>query len=177
MSNTNVAKRYAKALFQLAKERNAIKRFEDEFSALKEVFASEDVLTIFTSPKLSIDKKKDLISNWFSSFSDEVKNTLMVLVEGHREDVTVEIADDFLKLVNDENGVADATVTSAKPITDAEMQEISTVFSKKIGRKALNITNVTDPSVIGGIKVQIGNSVFDGTVSRKLNRLERHLLS
>ncbi len=177
MSDVVVEKRYALALFRLAKEKQLLEQLEKEVKVLNEVFANEEIIAVFTSPKISIDKKKNLIADAFASFSVELKNTLNVLVEQHRERNMVAIASHFLGLVNEENGVADATVTSAKPISESEMNDISAVFAKKIDKKALHITNVTDPSVIGGVSVRIGNQVFDGTVGGKLNRLERHLLS
>ncbi len=176
MNDVAVAKRYAVAIFMLAKEKHMIDQLGSEFLVLKEIFASEEIVTVFNSPKVSADKKKKLVAEAFASFSIEMRNTLNVLIEKHREDLVLTITSDFLDLVNEENGVADAIVTSVAPITETEINEISTVFSKKIGKKALRITNVTDPSVIGGASIRIGNQVFDGTIGGKLNRLERHLL-
>lgn len=100
----------------------------------------------------------------------------MLLVDRHREDIVSDMADEFLILVNEYTGIVDAKVYSVRSLTEQEQDVISKVFAHKIGKKALRIENIVDSNLLGGIKIQIGNRIFDGTVSGKLERLERRLL-
>lgn len=177
MSNAIAAKRYANALFQVAREDNQLDRLEGEIRTLKEVFNTNVELPSFLEhPKVPLEKKQEFIKTSFASFSPAVQNLLMLLVDRHREDIVSDMADEFLILVNEYTGIVDAKVYSVRPLTEQEQDVISKVFAHKIGKKALRIENIVDSNLLGGIKIQIGNRIFDGTVSGKLERLERRLL-
>ena len=177
MSDLAVAKRYAVALFQIAKEQNLLDQIEEELRTVKEVFSNDtDLLGFLTHPKLTSDAKRDIISSAFSSLSTYVQNTLKLMVERHRSDMIAPMADEFIELANEEKSVADATVYTVRPLTEAETVAVSTSFAKKIGKKTLRITNITDSNLLGGIKLQIGNRIYDGSVSGKLDRLSKQLL-
>lgn len=104
-------------------------------------------------------------------------NTLLLLVDLHREDYIVEVADEFLALANEAMGVAEAAVTSTRALSDAEREAISAVFAAKVGKKTLNIKNFVDSDLLGGLKLRIGNRIYDGSLRGKLDRLERKMLS
>ena len=177
MSNTVVAKRYADALFQIAKEQKQIDRLEGEMRTLKEVFLTNKELTsFFEHPKVSMESKKDAIKVAFATMSPSIQNLLMVLVERHRENIVANLADEFILMVNEYTGVVDAKVYSVRPLSKQEQEGISKVFAQKIGKQALRIENIVDSSLLGGIKLRIGNRIYDGTVAGKLERLERRLL-
>lgn len=177
MSDLAVAKRYAVALFQIAKEQNLLDQIEEELRTVKEVFTNDtDLLGFLTHPKLTSDAKRDIISNAFSGLSTSVQNTLKLMIERHRSDMIAPMADEFVELANEEKSVADATVYTVRPLTEAEVEAVSTSFAKKIGKKTLRITNITDSNLLGGIKLQIGNRIYDGSISGKLDRLSKQLL-
>ena len=87
------------------------------------------------------------------------------------------MAADFVELVNDEQSVAEAKVYTIRPLTEEERAGVSSVFAAKVGKKSLKIENIVDRDLIGGMKLRIGNRIFDGSISGKLNRLERQLLT
>lgn len=177
MSELAVAKRYAVALFQIAKEQNLLDQIEEELRTVKEVFTSDNELLDFLEhPKVTAGAKRDMITNAFASLSTFVKNTLQLMIERHRTDVIIAMTDEFIELANEAKSVADALVYSVRPLTAAETEAVSTTFAAKIGKRTLRITNVTDSNLLGGIKLHIGNRIFDGTVSGKLDRLSKQLL-
>ncbi|KMY42961.1 ATP synthase F0F1 subunit delta [Bacillus sp. FJAT-27916] len=177
MSQTLAAKRYANALFQIAKEENQIDRLETEIRTVKDVFETNGRFIEFLEhPKVSMENKKQAIAEAFATASPSIQNLLMLLVERHRETIVPDLADEFILLVNEHTGIVDAKVYSVKPLSNAEQEGISKVFARKIGKQALRIENIVDSSLLGGIKIRIGNRIFDGTVQGKLDRLERSLL-
>ncbi|WP_449538059.1 F0F1 ATP synthase subunit delta [Ferdinandcohnia sp. Marseille-Q9671] len=178
MSKGIVAKRYAVALFQLASEQNALDQFEEEIRTVKQVFVNNgDFQTVLNNPKLSVDKKKAIVEAAFTGFSQTTLNTLYLLIDRHREEIIADVADEFVALANDKRGIADATVYSVRALSEAEEAGISSVFAKKVGKTSLRIHNVVDPSLIGGVKLRIGNRIYDGTVKGKLERIERELIA
>jgi F-type H+-transporting ATPase subunit delta len=177
MNVSVVAKRYALALFQIAKEKKLLNKMEEELRIVKKVVSeNKDLNAVLKSPKLSKEEKKNLIIEAFSSMNPYVINTIVILVERHRQDQLAEVANEFIQLANDERGVAEATVTSIRPLTEEESKALSTKFAAKIGKKSLKIENKVDSNLLGGLKVRIGNRIFDGSLQGKLQRLERQLL-
>jgi F-type H+-transporting ATPase subunit delta len=173
-----VAKRYASALFQIANEQQILSQVEEDLRVVKEVLEyNPDLKAVLKSSKLTIDKKKEIVKNAFVSVNVYVLNTLLILIDRHREDQIVEVTDQFLDLANEAKGIADAEVYSARELTDAEREALSTTFAAKIGKKSLNIENIVDSNLLGGIRLRIVNRFYDGSLRVKLDRLERKLLS
>ncbi|WP_409296075.1 F0F1 ATP synthase subunit delta [Peribacillus sp. SCS-26] len=177
MSNTAVAQRYAAALFQVAKEQNQLSQVEEELRTVRTVFSQNSGLQSFLShPKITSEQKGQLIQTAFGGLSQSVLNTLMLLMDRHRQDIISEVADDFINLAYEERGEAEAKVYSVRPLTDEERGAIGASFAAKVGKRSLIIENIIDRSLLGGVKIRIGNRIFDGSVSGKLNRLEKQLL-
>ncbi|WP_419954997.1 F0F1 ATP synthase subunit delta [Neobacillus niacini] len=178
MSNSMVAKRYALALFQIAKEQQLLEVVEEELRVVKEVMVyNADVKAVLNSSKLTTDKKKGILTAAFSTVNPYVLNTLLILIDRHREDEIIEVANQFFELANEEKGVANAEVYSTRGLSSAEREAISATFAAKIGKKSLRIENIVDSELLGGIKLRIGNRIYDGSLRGKLDRLERKLLS
>ncbi|MBB5355436.1 F-type H+-transporting ATPase subunit delta [Anoxybacillus mongoliensis] len=176
MNKQVVAKRYASALFEIAKEQQLLDQLEQELRVVKQVFAqNEALLSVLNHPKIALAKKKALVQEAFANISTVLQHTLMLLLDRHRIDIVNDLADAFIALANEARGVAEAIVYSARPLTEDETNALADVFAKKVGVDTLRITNIIDKDVIGGVKVRIGNRIFDGSVSGKLARLQRQL--
>ncbi|WP_210364419.1 F0F1 ATP synthase subunit delta [Bacillus sp. REN3] len=177
MSNSTVAKRYALALFQIASEKQVLAQVEGELRTVKEVVSNNPDLTAFLkSPKLPNEKKKEVLKQAFASASTYVLNTLMILVDRHREDQISEVADQFIALANEARGIAEAKVYSVQPLSAEQAEAISAAFAPQVGKQTLQIENIVDSNLLGGVKLRIGNRIFDGSLRGKLDRLERKLL-
>jgi F-type H+-transporting ATPase subunit delta len=181
MSNDRevVAKRYALALFDLAKASGKIDEVEQQLNSVNAVLAeSKELKNVLEHPKVTTEKKKTLLKDIFSStLSNEVLNTLYILIDRKREEVLEALVRQFTSLANKERGLADATVYSVKALSDSEMKALTEVFAKRLGVKSLRVTNEIDSELIGGIKLVVGNQVFDGSVLAQLNRIQRNLTS
>lgn len=173
-----IAERYAVALFNAAQEKQQTLAVQTDLKELKKVFEAEKELSeLLSSPKFSIQQKKQLIGQFFSEANQLVVNTLYVMIDAGRINEIQNVIDDFQQLANDASGIAEAKVFSTRPLTVEESNAISTAFAHKVGKQALSIENIIDPSLIGGIRLQIGNHIYDSSVSAKLERLERQLIN
>lgn len=176
MSDVVVANRYADALFQIANEQGKTEQLAKEFNVLEEIFQDNIQLNEFLMhPRVTNDKKKQFLDEVFKDFSADVKNTLKILVERHRIEVIPSIIEHYLEQVNDAKGIVEATVYSARELSDAERERIEKTFAKRLDKQTVKLENIVDPSVLGGVKVRVGNSIYDGTISGKLQRLERNI--
>lgn len=177
MSQSIAANRYAKALYELAKEKNVVAETVADLREVRIVFTeSKDLFNLLVAPNLTTEKKFELIDSIFSSVQPIIVDALKVILVNNRIDETVSVIDSFIRIANDESGVEDAIVYSTEALTEDQLERISTTFAKQVGKDSLNITNEIDSSLIGGIKLIIGNRIYDNIIVSKVNGLRRALL-
>ncbi|MFD2368439.1 F0F1 ATP synthase subunit delta [Brevibacillus sp. GCM10020057] len=164
-----VGKRYARALFDVASERGKIDQVEADLGAIVQaVEQNADLSKIMLHPHIAADAKLKLADELFKSHvGEESYNFLSLLIEKGREAALADIYRSFVKLANDARGIAEATVTSAKPLTDEEQAELAEKFGQTLNKK-LRLTAVVDPSILGGIVIKIGDRLYDGSLKTKL---------
>lgn len=177
MSKSVVAERYASALFDLSQQHGQTASIQAELQELKKAFRDNKGLgELLSSPKLSVAKKKEIMTDIFKGVNPIVMNTLFVLLDAKRMDEVQNVFSEFHELANDAAGIAEAKVYSTRPLTELETNSISTTFAHKVGKQSLRIENIIDPSLIGGIRLQIGNQIYDSSLSAKLDKLQRKLI-
>lgn len=177
MSTSIVANRYALALFKAAEEKGQIDAIQQELIEIKTVFQNNSALEeLLHTPRLSNAKKKELLAQVLSGANQLVQNAIFVLLDKKRIEEVLNFVDEFTTIANDAAGVAEAKVYSVHALTEEETSAISAAFAAKIGKQSLRIENIIDASLIGGIRIQIGNQIFDSSLSGKLNRLRKDLI-
>jgi F-type H+-transporting ATPase subunit delta len=174
---SQASERYALALFQLANQHGTSEEVEADLREVKKVFIDNpELLSLLASPKLSAGNRNNIISELFGQGNGYVVNTLQLLAERRRLDEVADVVDQYIGLANEAKGIEDAKVYSVSPLTEEERASISATFAKKIGKQSLRIENIIDPSLIGGLRLQIGNRIYDSSISSKLERLQRQLI-
>ncbi|KHF38341.1 F0F1 ATP synthase subunit delta [Halalkalibacter okhensis] len=178
MSNQAVANRYASALFQLAKEKHDLKKIQEELQVVKSVVESTPQLVQFlTHPKVTVAKKQAFIQESFKGLSNVSLNTILMLIDRKRTDILVPMIDKYKELAYAAQDMAEAIVYSTKPLSEKEQDHIAKVFAKKAKKSKLDIKNIVDSELIGGIKIRIGDRIYDGTVKAQLDKLERNIVA
>jgi F-type H+-transporting ATPase subunit delta len=171
-----VAKRYARALYEVASEQQAIDAIENELIEISNIIQnSQDLKMLLTHPKVTAEEKQNLVGELFNGkVSETTMNFINLLLERGREENLNEIVKHFTELSNEVRGFADATVTTAKALTEEEVQKIAEQFGQKVNKK-LRVTTKVDPSIIGGIIVRIGDRQYDGSIKGKLARFTQQI--
>ncbi|WP_085994046.1 F0F1 ATP synthase subunit delta [Oceanobacillus senegalensis] len=176
MSEAVVAKRYAEALFELGQEKLTLDKFVEEFNVVQHIFqTNEPLIKFLTHPAINNAKKKELIDKAFKGFQKDVVNTVKLLVERHHTVNIPSIIDQLNQLVHDAKGIAEATVYSVRELSDDEKLKIKESFVKRLNKEEIRIRNIVDPTLVGGIKIRVGNTIYDGSISGKLRRFERNI--
>ncbi|TDL32918.1 F0F1 ATP synthase subunit delta [Jeotgalibacillus sp. S-D1] len=176
MSKSTVANRYAQALYELALQNGQVDTVEEDLRVVRQVFRDNpDLALLLQSPKLTKTQKKQLILQSFSGLSIYVLNTLSMLIDRRRNTEVAALADAYIELALSSRGTAVAHVYSATRLSEADQAALSKAFAARVGKQSLQITNNVDPSLLGGLRIRIGNRIFDGTIKNKLKRLEREL--
>lgn len=173
-----VAKRYADALFQLAEEKNNSEKIQNELHTVQQVFQhNKKLIMILNHPRVNKDEKMNIIDDAFKGLNKEIVNVIKLLVERHRINSIVSVIKHYNHLYNEANGIALATVYSVRPLTEVETTELEASFKKQFDKSSITINNIVDPTVIGGMKIRIGNTIYDGSISGKLHRIKNNLVS
>ncbi|MBC2327010.1 F0F1 ATP synthase subunit delta [Listeria booriae] len=171
-----VANRYAVALFEVAKDKQMTDQFDAELAIVKESLdQSDDFRSLIENPTITIEAKKQMLATVFGGITPVLQDFMSLLVDRGREDYLVTIIDQYLKKVKDARGIADAEVYSVVPLSEAEEADLSKAFAAKMSKNELNIHNHIDPSLLGGVRVVIGNRIYDGSLKSKLRDLERQI--
>jgi F-type H+-transporting ATPase subunit delta len=165
-----IARPYAEALFRVAKSGN-LAAWSDLVSEMAAVAALPDVKSFAANPKLSDRQVADtFLSLLKSNVTAEAKNFVAMLAENGRLPLLPEIGAQFQVLKNALEGVADAEITSAFQLNDAQVKDLVATLEKKFGRK-LNPSVKVDSSLIGGVRVAVGDEVLDTSVRAKLQKM------
>jgi len=178
MSNIAVAKRYAKALFEVANEQGIAAQVEEQLKMVVDTLQGhEELRSVMNHPKIDASSKMDLLKSIFSGHVSElVLNTLQLLVQRRRGNIVTALYYDYVRIANDSLGRIDATVYSPFDLDGDQEQNIASTFSGLTG-KTVRVQTVIDKSLLGGIKVRVGDRLYDASLSGKLDRLQQSLKS
>jgi len=172
------ANRYSLALYELASESNLLIKIEENSEAiLKLISSSKDFSNLIKDPTVSSDILNQVIEKISYNFSLEVlfKNFLIFLISKRRFFYVQQILKSFNEICSEKRGELKAEIRSAKNLTQDEInkitQELSNNFKSEI---KLNYTH--DQSLIGGLVVQIGSTMIDTSIKKKLQQLETRMI-
>lgn len=177
MKNQVIAKRYSRALFNLAQEEKAIEQYGTELEGFSQALrAIPDLDNALRDPLCPGAIKRSLIQKVTSQLelSPVMKSFLALLVEKNRMRYLSEIAEYYNKLIDDYSNIARAKVKAAIKLGNAEINEISAALEKKFEKKIV-VQFEQDSSLIGGVFAQIGDVVLDGSVKRQLLNFKESL--
>ena len=166
------AKEYAKAMFLLSKEENKLPRFEEELSLLRELFTENPkYATLLDTPAVSESEKLSLIDEALSELDEHIVSFVKILASKRMTSLIPACVREFLTLCDEERGIENVEAITAIPMTEKQKNTLS----EKLGRitgKTVRVKNVTDPSVLGGVRVRCKSIEIDGTFKTRLAELE-----
>jgi len=177
VKNTVLAKRYAKALFQVGKEENALDSFNSALVEMAAIYVQvPEVVDALTNPLYPLEAREKVMEHLLAKMqaSAMVANFMKLLVQKRRANVLPDIAEVFQALVDVERNMCRGTVTSAAPLSGALNSKIKATLEKITGKQVLLRTEI-DPSIIGGIVAQVGDLVLDGSIKTQLTGLKESI--
>lgn len=171
-----VSRAYSEALFEVALENDKIDTYCEELKFVVDCFKEyPEFYEVYVTPKIDKDERKETMNTVFSDkVSKEVLNFMKILIDKKRGEAIFDIAKDFAEMVNDHKGIKDGIVESVIPMTEDEIQKLSDKLEKLTGNK-VNLTNVVNEDILGGILIRVGDRVIDGTFKNKLNNIRENL--
>jgi len=175
--NTVLAKRYARALFLVGKEEDAVDAFGAALAEVAGVFETEPVvrdgLTNPLYPVETREKVMDYLADQLQA-APVMRNFLRLLVEKKRVSLLPEIAQVYGRMVDDDRNVCRGRIITAMEL-DAELEAQVKATLEKITGKSVIVTTEVDPSILGGIVAQVGDLVLDGSLRTQLDELKESI--
>ena len=168
-----IARVYAEALFEAAKEKGDLDQVREEMNEFTDALDQSREMQLFLfSPYFSSAEKREGLEKAISGANDEFVNFLELLVEKHRMPVIFRIRRAFEELWKRENKRIDVTVTSAVELDPDVVKQVGAEIEKQTGRK-VDLKSTVDDSILGGVVLQVGNMVLDASIRNRLEKLRK----
>ena len=176
--SNETSERYARALFELANENSEIDKIENNINNFLSIYnSSEEFKNFIKNPTKTIENQFNVINVISEKFGFEknLKNFLCLLVKKRRIFFVYKIVQNFLRLCSMKRGEVKASLVSSKKLSEDELKDLSTDFSKSMG-SIIKFDYSVDESLIGGLKIQLGSFMIDTSIKNKLNKYKQKML-
>jgi F-type H+-transporting ATPase subunit delta len=177
MKDLRVARRYAAALFALAQRDEIADAIDKDLLLIERFLADVPYLrAVLVEPIVSEERKLKVVADAFGDRVTEASlSFLRLLIRKRREQLVGECIREYRALSLEHANMVDAEARSAVPLTPAQTGALQQNLEKMTG-KTVRLTAVTDAATIGGVVVRIGDTIIDGSVQGRLQRLQQHLM-
>jgi ATP synthase F1 delta subunit len=170
-----IAQVYARALYEVAQEREATDEIRDELGQFAEALADDRSLAVFFfSPYFSTEEKKDGLNRAIEGADPAFMNFLEALVERHRMPAIFRIRARYEEYWEEENQLLPVEVTSAIELDESIVSDIGQRIGEQTGRK-VELSSQVNPDILGGIVLRVGNFILDASIRNRLNQLRKQV--
>ncbi len=170
-----IARVYARSLFEVAKERDKLDVVREQIGQFADALDdNRDLQVFFFSPYFSTEEKKDGLQRAVDGADETVLNVLELLVENHRMPVIFRLRRAYDAMWEEENKLLPVQITSAVALDEAIVKRIGDEVGQQTGRR-VELKSTVDPDVLGGIVLQVGNSILDASIRNRLEQLRKQV--
>lgn len=176
MINKTIARRYARAIFDIAREKNAVEKISENLkSVVRLIEENADIKKIIYGRLVPAEAKKEIVGKMIPEEVDQmVVNFLYLVLDKNREQYLTGILEAYDQLSAEEKRVLPAQVKSAIPLTGEQVTNLEKKLSQIAGQ-SVKAQVTLEPNLLGGITVRMGDIVYDGSIVKKLSLLKEHL--
>ncbi|MBI3316208.1 MAG: ATP synthase F1 subunit delta [Candidatus Omnitrophica bacterium] len=179
MKDLLAARRYAEALFDIAKVTHQDLELKEELKVLSQALKkSKDIERFLSNPFYKNDQKIKALEKFYQKEHNQTYGTLLnflsVLFEKNRFNLIHEIVEWYQKIVDAHHGMGEAEIRSATPLS-ADAEKVITSRLERIAGYKVAVKKEVDPSLLGGVRVKIGYKILDGSVRHQIDRLKAEL--
>ncbi len=175
MPNETVARRYAGAIFSLAKDADSITAVKTDLHVVKTVLDSDDsARRFFRSPVIDRKEKAAIVERAFGSLNVIALHSVLLLVRKRREAIFDEIVAQYDLLEERSRGASPLRIETARELDPGELRELVDRLGRRF-QTTFEVTQTVDPGLIGGVRITMGDKQIDGSVAGRLDDLARML--
>lgn len=169
-----VARRYARAAFEVAREQGDPQSWLPDLDMVAGAFSDHRLIESLRNPDRSVSAKLDAVNQAFPNLRPEIRNLVRILIGRRRAEQMPQVAAGFRELADDMMGRTNASVVSARPLQDEELTLIQRRLNERTG-KTVRLSTSVDESLIGGVVIRVGDELIDASVITRLERLRQRL--
>jgi F-type H+-transporting ATPase subunit delta len=170
-----IASVYARSLFEVAKDQDKLDAVREQLGAFADALGeTRELQVFFFSPYFSTQEKEDGLERAVSGADPVVMNFLKLLIEKHRMPAIFRVRASYDALWEEENRLLPVQITSAVELDEETVRQLGDRIREQTGR-TVELSAQVEPDILGGIVVQVGNSVLDASVRTRLERLRRQV--
>ena len=178
MTAGSVAKRYAKALFEIGQEKNNLLALLNQVQQLAELWRENETLkSVMANPQVATETRRKV---WIeiasrSGINKTCRNFLNLLIDKSRLSELPAIARELLALTDEKENRLRAELHSAAPISDEVITRLKSALERLTGKVVILNTTI-DPALIGGVVTRVGDTLYDGSIKSQLSKLKANML-
>jgi F-type H+-transporting ATPase subunit delta len=168
------ARRYADAAFEIGRADGTLDAWDRDLKRLRDALGHEDLRALAEHPAVPYADKERVLRRVVGDVSDEALNLVLLMIRRGRPRAIPRMVEHFAALLRRERGVALAEIRTALPLDEAQRTAVTGRLGELTGDE-IEINEVVDESLIGGITVRIGDRLYDASVRNRLERLRARL--
>jgi F-type H+-transporting ATPase subunit delta len=175
MSVTLSSKRYAQAVFEIAKGGNRLEEWLTDLNKIAEFTHDPEIVSFLENPKVPFESKAKLAKEALEGISTLALNLAYLLIAKGKAGVAKQIVSEYQRLLDEYRGIKHAEITTAVLLDDSSEKILSQRLEAMIGKK-VSIELQVNPDVLGGFVARIGDSLIDFSIRNRLNLLKKELI-
>jgi F-type H+-transporting ATPase subunit delta len=176
MPTSGVARRYARAVFEIANEENDLDGWLRDLQAIRDLLQDPTLAAFLSSPAVPAEAKMRMCENAMAHIGEKQRNFVYVLIQNKRIGLVPDVVVAYEEELDRRRGIVHARVTTAIPLNDHETASVSRRLEDVTGRKVVMTTSV-DPAIVGGFVARIGDQLIDASVVGRLQALRASLMA
>ena len=173
MIKSQVGRRYSKAIFEIAEEKNQVKEIYEMLNSAMVLYRTDKEFKNFIlNPLIDNEQKKSVLNEIFGKDNSENLNILLYILDKGRMNCIKYIVAEYLKIYYRKNRILDVKATFTKELTDEQKKKLIDKLSQKTG-KEINLEIKIDKDILGGGIIRIGDKIIDGSIRRELDNWKK----
>tara|TARA_B100001029_G_C14981815_1_gene406466 strand:- start:36 stop:593 length:558 start_codon:yes stop_codon:yes gene_type:complete len=174
MKSTRLTSRYAKSLLNLSIKQNCLDKTLEDMNHIKDICSkNKDLVLLLKSPVVKTDKKRLILSNIFSKSVSEITMSFVVIITNKKREMYLQgIAESFISLYKNYSNIETVTITTPHPLEEKTKIEVLD-FVKKNGKKNIEMKELINEELIGGMIIKIGDKELDASILRNIKNLKK----
>lgn len=167
------AKRYARAVFEMAQEEGRIDEWSRRLALVRSLLEDREIAAVLGNPTIATEDRIGLIDG-ARGLDQEAKNLAKLVVESRLIEEVGVMEEQFQELADEAAGRVRATATTAVELSEQERERVARELSRRLN-KDVRLSVVVDSRILGGLKIQFGDHLIDASVAARLQQLRRRL--